>query len=87
MSKRDRSKEPKEVRSANLVATIRTNLPQVGFVKIATGGRKASFIFRGLEYLASSRLTVREVGLCGQTHETDETERLQNRLRRANTVA
>jgi hypothetical protein len=75
----------KEVRNANLVATIKSTLPYVGHVKIATkDGRKASFIFRNMPFIVSSRLVVKEQGI-GKLRtagvETPESVMLSNRLR------
>jgi len=75
----------KEIRHGNLVATIKSTLPNVGHVHIATkDGRKASFIFRNLPFLVSSRLVVKEQGI-GKLRttgvETPESVMLSNRLR------
>ena len=75
----------KEVRNANLIATIKSTLPNVGHVKIATkDGRKASFIFRNLPFLVSSRLVVKEQGI-GKLKvkgiDTPESVMLSERLR------
>lgn len=73
----------KEVRGGNLIATIKTNLPNVGFVKLdtSTNGRKAKCIWHGLPFVISSKLTVREVGFLGQNTETEDALHLQNKLR------
>jgi len=75
----------KEVRNSNLVKAIRTAMPNVGHVKLASkDGRKASFIFRSTPFLVSSRLVVREQGI-GKLRmtgiETSESVMLSNRLR------
>ena len=75
----------KEIRNANLIATVKSTLPNVGHVKIATkDGRKASFIFRNLPFLVSSRLVVKEQGigkLKASGVETSDSIMLSNRLR------
>ncbi len=75
----------KEIRNGNLVATIKSNLPNVGYVKIAThDGRKASMIWRGINFLVSSRLVVKEQGI-GKLKtdgvETPDSVMLSKRLR------
>jgi hypothetical protein len=77
----------KEIRNQKLVDTIKNFMPNVGHVKIATkDGRKASFIFRGLPFIASSRLVVKEAGI-GRLKktgiETKESIMLSKRLRTA----
>ena len=73
----------KEVRNGNLIATVRTNLPNVGLVKLDTksDGRKATFKFQGLDFVATSRLIVKELGLFNITGESEISKRLQGRLR------
>jgi len=75
----------KEIRNANLIATVKSMLPNVGHVKIATkDGRKASFIFRNLPFLVSSRLVVKEQGIGKLKYagvETEDSMMLSNRLR------
>ena len=76
----------KELRNGNLIAAIKTNLPHVGFVKLNTesNGRKASFSFRGFDFLVSSRLMVKEFVFGRTLTDTTETEiskELQTRLR------
>jgi len=75
----------KEIRNANLVATVKSMLPNVGRVKIATkDGRKASFVFRNLPFLVSSRLVVKEQGIGKLKYtgvETEDSMMLYNRLR------
>ena len=73
----------KEVRGGNLIATIKTNLPHVGFVKLDTRGRKAKCTWRGFPFVISSRLVVQEEGLCGKTVETEDSLHLQNKLRQS----
>ena len=75
-------KERKEVRSGNLLATVKTNLPNVGHVHLDTKSkRKVTFKWRGLDFVATSRLMVKELGLFDHTSETDETKMLTERLR------
>ena len=84
MKGRNRSNERKEIRGDALVTTIHAKLPHVGHVKIDTRskGRKATAIFRGLHYVISSRLSVREMGLVwGRDVETADALALQSRLR------
>ncbi len=54
----------KEFRGAILVSLVKSNLPNVGKVKVETkDGRKVSFEWRGIPYVVTSRLIVREQGL------------------------
>jgi len=69
----------KEVRNGNLIATVKTNLPNVGYVKLNTE-RKATFFWRNIMFVVSSRLTVKERGF-HKDAETTDSILLQNKLR------
>jgi hypothetical protein len=74
----------KEVRNANLIATVRNALPNAGHLKIATkDGRKASFIFRNVPFFVSSRLIVKEQGFGNKFNgfESEEALKLQERIK------
>jgi len=77
----------KEVRNGNLVATIKSVLPNVGNVKLDTksNGRKAFFTWRGFEYYVSSRLNVKELGFgrakIDSAIDTEDSIMLQGRLK------
>ena len=79
----------KEIRNGNLIATIKTNLPTVGFVHIDTksAGRKATFRWRCTDFVASSRLIVKEIGIFGNTDETEDSIILTERLKGTNAIA
>jgi len=54
----------KEVRGNSLLSAIKSVLPHVGYLKIDpnSSGRKATFTFRGDEFVCSSRLHVQKAG-------------------------
>ena len=77
----------KEIRNANLVATIKTKLPNVGYVSLdtASNGRKAFVTFRGLDFIISSRLVVKGLTFgrkspMRETHISEDSMILQNHL-------
>ncbi len=76
----------KEFRGVTLVSLIKEHLPNVGKVKIESkDGRKASFEWRGIPYIVTSRLIVREQGL-GNSRlkgiETADSVNIQERLQK-----
>ena len=79
----------KEVCGGSLVATIRTTLPHVGFINLDTSsnGRRCFFTWRGFDFVASSKRTVKLMGF-GRNKpdsacENDDSKLLQGRLREA----
>ena len=77
----------KEIRNGNLIAIIKTRLPNVGFIHLDTksAGRRAFVTFRGLDFLVSSKLTVKEMGfgrnMPKKINETENSALLQEHLR------
>ena len=76
----------KEVRNANLIATVRTKLPNVGNVNLDTNssGRRLFFTFRSMDFLVSSRLKVKELGFgrmkADNTNDSPDAVMLETRL-------
>jgi hypothetical protein len=77
----------KEVRNGNLIAAIKTKLPNVGLVNLDTtsGGRKAFFTWRTMDFVVSSRLMIKELGFgrlrSKHTNDSPTAAMLQERLR------
>ena len=81
----NKAKGMKEVRGGNLRITIKSKLPNVGFVKLSTQtDRKCFLTWRDTDFVVSSRLMVKELSFGRFHHKTIETENssiLQGRLR------
>jgi hypothetical protein len=77
----------KEIRNGNLVATIKTKLPNVGYINLDTksSGRKAFFSWRGHDFLVTSRLICKELGFgrmkVDSAIDTEDSLMLQERLK------
>jgi len=81
------TKATKEIRNGNLIATIRTKLPHVGYVNLDTNssGRKAFFSWRGQDFLVTSRLICKQLGFgrmkIDSAIDTEDSVMLQGRLK------
>ena len=81
MATKKSSKGMKEVRGGNLILTIKEKLPNVGHVKLDTNGRKAFFSWRNFDFVISSRLMIKQLGLFDHASDTDTSTMLQARVR------
>ena len=77
----------KELRNFKLIEAIKTRIPKVGFVNLDpnSNGRRAFCQWRGMDFLVSSKLTVKELGFgrkkLNSAVESEDSKILQNYLR------